>query len=268
MTDIASIIKLTDAATPGFWAAASCGLVFVLMFYYPVVEKYVHVASNRWFHTQLGIHYFFFIGTAIHEISHAMTSLMLLVPVYKIVLFSPKQDKKQRQTGSYTLGYVEHGACDPVRSTIIGIAPLIGCALATYLTFVWAVDPIHITDPITPATLFEGIKWMVLHPLNWKNIVFLYMAIACALAGEPSDADMKSAPLLILVFIFIGGIFYLFRGMVSWDAVSKYTEYALKVLMPLFAGTALIMFFEVFILACIHAIGFYLVRKMWGLRFA
>lgn len=58
-------------------------------------------------------------GTFIHEISHFLFALILLVPVGKLELTPLIEDKKLK------LGSVSVAKCDIIRSTIIGIAPLI-----------------------------------------------------------------------------------------------------------------------------------------------
>src|SRR5258708_24287652 len=58
-------------------------------------------------------------GTFFHEISHFLTALFLLVPVGNIELMP------QRQGDSVKMGSVPIGKTDPIRRTLIGIAPVI-----------------------------------------------------------------------------------------------------------------------------------------------
>jgi hypothetical protein len=62
---------------------------------------------------------FFLPGTFIHEISHFLTALFLLVPVGNLELIP------QIGEGGVKLGSVEIGKCDFLRRFLIGIAPLV-----------------------------------------------------------------------------------------------------------------------------------------------
>ncbi len=61
----------------------------------------------------------FFPGTFIHEMSHFLTGLFLLVPVGKVELF-PKIEEDGVKMGSVGIGKT-----DPVRRTLIGVAPVL-----------------------------------------------------------------------------------------------------------------------------------------------
>ncbi len=61
----------------------------------------------------------FFPGTFIHEMSHFLTGLFFLVPVGKVELF-PKIEEDGVKMGSVAVGKT-----DPVRRTIVGIAPVL-----------------------------------------------------------------------------------------------------------------------------------------------
>lgn len=266
--------------------------LFVLMFFYPRAEKYISGMSIKWFKSQIMIHYFFFMGTVIHELSHAIASTALMVRVRKIVLFRPQKDIN----GAYTLGYVSHDLCGPLRSVLIGIAPIFGCSLVTYLVFVWAADPVTITSTINIATILTGVTWMFSNPLEWKVWVFLYIAIACALAGEPSPADKKSIPLLVGIIIVLGVFAYLLREFINienfstlWtgfigitvflaDFFEKFPSISLAFrnipdflqniaifMNGVFKGITVIMFFNIIILIILYSIGFYFIRVRWKL---
>jgi len=59
-------------------------------------------------------------GTFIHEMSHFLAALFLLVPVGKIELLP-----KVNETGQIDLGSVAIGKSDPLRRFLVGIAPVI-----------------------------------------------------------------------------------------------------------------------------------------------
>lgn len=61
----------------------------------------------------------FFPGTFVHEMSHFLTGLFLLVPVGKVELF-PKIEESGIKMGSVAIGKT-----DSIRRTLVGIAPVI-----------------------------------------------------------------------------------------------------------------------------------------------
>ncbi len=64
-------------------------------------------------------------GVILHELSHFLFAKLLFVPTRGMALFQPQPstDPKGRP-GPITLGYVEIYKTDPVRQSIIGLAPL------------------------------------------------------------------------------------------------------------------------------------------------
>jgi hypothetical protein len=76
----------------------------------------------------------FWPGTFIHEMSHFMAALFLLVPVGKLVLLPDIEEK-----GGTKLGSVAIAKTDPIRRFIIGIAPLV-FGIAIIFTLVYFVS--------------------------------------------------------------------------------------------------------------------------------
>lgn len=65
-------------------------------------------------------------GTFVHEMSHFLTALFLLVPVGQIELM-PQVEENSTEKGQFSvrMGSVPIGKCDPIRRTLIGVAPII-----------------------------------------------------------------------------------------------------------------------------------------------
>jgi hypothetical protein len=223
--------------SPIYWLVFALVLTLALNFYYPVIERKLDTLSYRWFRSSIILRYFFFPGTAIHELSHALACLLFGIRVYRVVLFHPTPD----QNGNYRLGYVEHSGADPFRSTIVGIAPLIGCAQVTYLTYLWATGT-HISfQPITVKSFYDSLNY--LHIANWKTYVFFYIALACALSGDPSDVDLKSLPALTITVILLGVLIYFTRAALIWMKIADFFLTIGKYLAPVFTGFTLVMLF-------------------------
>jgi len=122
-------------------------------------------------------------GTFIHEISHFLAALFLLVPVGKLEII-PQFDELEK---GVELGSVSIGKTDPVRRFLIGIAPFIfgtGLILATtYLVFM---------NPPAQAGRFIDTKW---------GLVFAGYAIFCV--GNSMFASKKDLEGAFTLAIFL-----------------------------------------------------------------
>ncbi len=86
-------------------------------------------------------------GTFIHEMSHFLTGLFLLVPVGKVELFPEIEE------GGVKMGSVAIGKTDPVRRTLIGIAPVVfGLAIILGSVF-WVYERGLFRQPVVVAIL-------------------------------------------------------------------------------------------------------------------
>ena len=226
---------------PLYWVIFSSILIFILMRFYPIVGRQFQLLSARLVRSQMFVYYFLFLGTVIHELSHALLCLILGVKINKIVLFHPK---KEENGEFYRLGYVEHEKVGPLRSTLIGIAPIILCSLFTYFVFIWATRDFLFLKPYDVASFFLSLKIIFLHLFNWKMLIFVYFAFACASSGEPSKEDLDSAP-KTLMFLSIGLLILYF--------IKVQFFYNLFIFLnPIFKGITFIMFFETIILLFLY----------------
>jgi hypothetical protein len=170
-----------------------------LVTYGPVVERRVvmcfHVLLPRW---PLAAYYVFFVGTCVHELSHAAACVVLGVPVRSVSLFHPRPDG----SGGWVLGQVSYSACGPVRCTLIGLAPTFGCAGVSFATFLW-VTPVH-TIGGSWAAVLERLSWLPAHLSHWQVLVFVYVAVACAISGNPSTTDLRRLPVFLGVMGVLG----------------------------------------------------------------
>src|SRR5665647_3629880 len=72
-------------------------------------------------------------GTIVHELCHAVASLVLLVPVREVHLFRLRHELD----GTVQLGEVVHADADPLRNFFIAVAPLFGASVLIYFLSVW-----------------------------------------------------------------------------------------------------------------------------------
>lgn len=119
-------------------------------------------------------------GTFIHEISHFITALFLIVPVGQLNLVPEADDKGVK------LGSVAIGKTDFVRGSLIGLAPVIagGAILFYAITFLFA--PGHLENP-------------------WFIAAFLYLVFEITHTMFSSKRDLY-AVLELVVFVAIVSI--------------------------------------------------------------
>lgn len=111
----------------------------ILMFLYKVTK-------NRKVATYL-FAALFLPGTFVHEMSHFLTGLFLLVPVGKVELF-PEIEENGVKMGSVAIGKT-----DPIRRTLIGIAPVVfGLAIILGSVF-WVYERGLFKEPIVVVIL-------------------------------------------------------------------------------------------------------------------
>lgn len=97
-----------------FLALLPIEILFLYLLSRRVTSKVFRLIRNYYLFALL-----FLPGTFVHEIAHFLVALFLFVPVGQPE-FMPK-----KQEGGIKLGSVPIGKCDPIRRTLIGIAPII-----------------------------------------------------------------------------------------------------------------------------------------------
>lgn len=118
-------------------------------------------------------------GTFIHEISHFLAALFLLVPVGKLELL-PNIEKD----GGFKLGSVAIAKTDPLRRFLIGVAPLIfGLSIIFSLTYFASTGGIINT-------------W-------WGNVLTGILIFQVANSMFASKKDLEGAIYLIIIIAFI-----------------------------------------------------------------
>jgi len=167
------------------------------------------VALERWIHQHIhGIAYLFtrnkdaaillyaiplFPGVVLHELSHWAMSKFLGVKTSGVMLL-PKRDRN----GHIRLGSVVIQQTDPIRASLIGIAPLIAGSLVVLLIGYWmfgvgAMESALLAGDIPAIALsFVG---MLRVPDMW---LWLYLLFAVANAMLPSPSDRETWPPVIL----------------------------------------------------------------------
>lgn len=214
---------------PGAWSLLTLGLTAVLLAGYPAVEGRLTEFGARYLGKRpLILYYVFFPGTVIHEASHLVACILLGVRVGRVNLFGPEPGVR----GGYTLGYVEHARTGPLRGTLVGLAPVFGCALCTYAAFLWAAG-LPVLQPLTPESLAAGVSRIAGDPLAPASLAFSYLAASFAISGTPSRSDLRSVPAAVALLGALAGVAFAFRGAVDWAAAADAAGSAAFLVPPL-----------------------------------
>ncbi len=140
-------------------------------------------------------------GVILHELSHWFAAKALLVPTKDLVLFRPQRPASEggrgNGAGPVTLGYVEIFKTDPLRQSLIGLAPLpVGILtlllLASLLNFGTGTPApssgqsagIWQAIAALPGELLGSFR----HPLN---LLWLYLVFTVSNGMLPSRPDRK-----------------------------------------------------------------------------
>ena len=158
------------------------------------------------------------LGTPIHELSHALFCILFGHKVKRIVLFNPDMQG--------TLGYVTHAYNNRnlwhiMGNFFIGIAPLLGGLLGLYAVTLWLLpDPSILFSLLKQAVfddaasiqvthlvhLFDGIVDVLMNAYKtspWQVIVWGYGCAAISLHLSPSKEDLKGAWVGFSVFLML-----------------------------------------------------------------
>lgn len=118
-------------------------------------------------------------GTALHELSHLFTSVVLFVRPHALSLIPEVSESKNRY--HVRMGQVHHAKTDPIRGMLIGSAPIVfGFGFFAY---------------ISEFNLFPN-------EVAWINVLLIYLFFSISSSMFSSREDMKESiivvPLLIL----------------------------------------------------------------------
>ena len=133
-------------------------------------------------------------GVAMHELSHWLMALLLGVPA-RLPSLGPAG--KSQRGGKVTLGSVQTAKVDPLRSSLIGLAPLLSGATVIFLIGAHVLGVGELT-----AQGLDGFWTRLGDLLRVPDIwLWLYLIFAVSSAMLPSESDMQQ---VLPVLIFVG----------------------------------------------------------------
>jgi hypothetical protein len=137
-------------------------------------------------------------GVALHELSHAIMAALLGVKTANLTLIPRRQPD-----GHVRLGSVQIERVDVVRSSLIGLAPLLAGSVAILVIIRFAFDVNTIGDAVQRGdltALLASLGGLLRAPDAW---VWLYLLFAIANAMMPSPSDRETWPPVILFSVLL-----------------------------------------------------------------
>jgi hypothetical protein len=164
------------------------------------------VGVNRF---ALWLHALFMLpGTLLHEMSHAVAALVLLVDVQSFSVIP---------TGE-TLGEVHIERPDIFRSTLIGLAPLFTGTLVVLLISALAFDLSLLYQAIAQSdwvTIANSIHGRLSNTWTWVAIYIIFV-VSASMFPSKSDISPPLQILLLFIPVFIAGLVHLTAPYTPW----------------------------------------------------
>lgn len=139
-------------------------------------------------------------GVMLHELSHAVAARLLGVQVGRISLL-PKQKKDRIQ-----LGFVPVERTGPVRSALIGLAPLVVGCLALLLLGHLGLGLAPVGAALAAGD-WEAALGRLAQVTQSRDVwVWAYLAFAVSNTMLPSRSDMRAWPAILLFLLVVGAL--------------------------------------------------------------
>jgi hypothetical protein len=187
--------SLSDLSADLFMPWLVAGALVVPLIY---MERWIHkhlqglgllISNDR--ETAVILYYFIMLpGVLVHEFGHWIIAKVLLVKVKKVRLWP------ERKKGSLRLGLVETVQTDPVRSSLIGMGPVVAGVVVVYLISTKIMNSQAFYESLATGdlpTIFSGIQTLTSTPDFW---VWTYFLFAVSNAMMPSPSDRQSWPIV------------------------------------------------------------------------
>jgi hypothetical protein len=157
-------------------------------------------------HPTVALWVFFLIflpGTLVHELSHWLVAKLLGVPTGRIVIWP-----QTKGDGSLWLGAIQVGRTDPLRSSLIGLAPLVSGSLL--VTLIGARLQLDALGSALASGSWEPVWEALVHSVSLPDFwLWFYLLFAVANRMLPSPADREPwkpvITFLVLVSVVIVG---------------------------------------------------------------
>lgn len=190
----------------GAWTpvAALAAALLALLWAYRWITRGLQELSMRWVgDSDVALILYFVVvlpGVVVHEISHLLMALLLRVKVRKFSL----GPRRQGRGGRVSLGSIQVGKVDPVRGSLIGLAPLLGGAAVILLIGNQVLGVNELAQALGGQGLdgvWAGLGQVMRVADFW---LWLYLMFAVSNAMLPSNSDMQAVrPVLLFLGIVV-----------------------------------------------------------------
>ncbi len=134
-------------------------------------------------------------GVLLHEASHWVVANLIGVRTGKVSIGLGKMRGKH-----FSLGSVTVEKSDPLRESLIGVAPFVVGILAVWALMGFGFD---LWAPQNVEQVLQGIGSTISDPLTW---LALYVVFAVSTSMIPSESDREPWGVIIGIFAAIGGL--------------------------------------------------------------
>jgi hypothetical protein len=174
-------------------------------------------------------------GVALHELSHALMATVLGVKTANLTLIPRRQPD-----GHVRLGSVQVERVDAVRSSLIGLAPLLAGSLAILLIIRFAFDVNTLGVAVQHgdlAALLGSLGGLLRAPDAW---LWLYLLFSIANAMMPSPSDRETWPPVILFSLLLLSLAVAFGLNTAIEGVGTIVDQIMRWLAAAFTITLIV----------------------------
>jgi hypothetical protein len=149
-----------------------------------VTGRILGLLSRVSFHKRVLFYILLAPGVALHELAHAIASLIAGCGIKKMVLFKPER----QEGGIVRLGYVQprYQARSIIGEASISLAPLLLPPLLLYVMAIVMVRGVHGLE--MPQKVFAAALESLWYP---PTLIWLFLFVSMTLSSFPSDTDFK-----------------------------------------------------------------------------
>lgn len=174
-------------------------------------------------------------GVALHELSHALMAALLGVKTANLTLIPRRQ-----ADGHVRLGSVQVERVDAVRSSLIGLAPLLAGSVAIVLIIRYAFGVDTLADAVQRGdvgVLLASLGGLLRAPDAW---LWLYLLFSIANAMMPSPSDRETWPPVILFSLLLFSLAVAFGWNSAIEGVGVVVDQIMRWLAAAFTITLIV----------------------------
>ncbi len=195
-------------------------------------------------------------GVFLHELSHWLAARLLGVRVRRFSVVP-----QQQRNGAIRLGYVEVMRTDMLRTTLIGIAPLVVGVAALSAIGAMVFNLQAIVTALDKADVLGMLRALIALPQATDAWLWAYLVFAIANSMMPSESDVQTLPPVLFGSVVIVGIALAAGGLPLLHTLAPFARAIVTWLAAAFAITAALDLLIALLLTCAVWIASTLTRR-------